>query len=424
MFAPSIARRTKARLAGFAAVAALSVACSAAHATDVTLFHTWSNESEMKALNTIIDKYQADTGNKVMAASVPHETAGESPLVSLFVAGTPPNLFIAADAGFYKDLDAKGQAFDVGPLFEKIGATKAFPETVLQAITINGKVLKIPTAVHLDGMVYFNEEVAKKAGIDPTKWTSLEDMWADEKKVEDAGFTFIAIGGNTFQAGYTFHALLAAVAGPDVYNRFYADKPDKAVFDDPAVRETIEVFRRITKQADPGWVNRSWNDTTNTVIAGKALMQIHGDWMKGQWRGAGKQVGTDFGCINIPGTKAVSVTVDSFGMLGGVDAATGKAEEQFAEVVVDPKINAEFAFWKGSSPVRLDVPTDKLDACNTLVLDDLKKPNFSVENPFYIADGDWINSVWNTMFTLQGDPNMTTDDAIKMLKSEYDAVFQ
>jgi len=208
-----------------------------AGAVELTLFHTWSNESEMKALNTIIDKYQADMGNKVMAASVPHETAGESPLVSLFVAGTPPNLFIAADAGFFKDLDAKGQAYDVTALFDQIGATKAFPETVLQAITINGKVLKIPTAVHLDGMVYFNAEVAKKAGIDPTKWTSLEDMWADEKKVEDAGFTFIAIGGNTFQAGYTFHALLAAVAGPDVYNRFYADKPDKAVFDDPAVRQ-------------------------------------------------------------------------------------------------------------------------------------------------------------------------------------------
>lgn len=412
------------RTIALAAVATAALGCGTAAATDLTLFHTWSNESEMKALNTIIDKFQADTGDTVTAASVPHETAGESPLVSLFVAGTPPNLFIAADAGFFKDLDTKGQSFDVGPLFDKIGATEAFPPTVLKAITINDKVLKIPTAVHLDGMVYYNMDVAQKAGIDPTKWTSLEDMWADEKKVEDAGFTFIAIGGNTFQAGYTFHALLAAVAGPDVYNRFYADTPDKTVFDDPAVRQTIETFRKITNQADPGWVNRSWNDTTNTVISGKALMQIHGDWMKGQWRANDKKVGTDFNCINIPGTKAVSVTVDSFGILGGVDDATAKAEEQFAATVVDPKVNAEFAFYKGSSPVRLDVPTDKLDACNTLVLDDLKKPDFSVENPFYIADGDWINSVWNTMFTLQGDPNMTTDDAIKMLKSEYNAIFQ
>ena len=159
------------------------------------------------------------------------------------------------------------------------------------------------------------------------------------------------------------------------------------------------------------------------MINGTALMQIHGDWMKGVWRANNKQVGVDFGCVNIPGTKALSVTVDSFGILGGVDDATLEAEEEFAAIVVDPKINAEFAYFKGSSPVRIDVPTDKLDACNKVVLDSLAKPDYSVQNPFYIGDLDWINSVWNTMFTFQGDPDMTADQVIEMLKEEYDAVF-
>jgi ABC-type glycerol-3-phosphate transport system substrate-binding protein len=252
-------------------------------------------------------------------------------------------------------------------------------------------------------------------------------MWADEAAVEKSGKTFIAIGGNTFQAGYTFHALLAANAGPDVYNRFYTvtdGKIDKSVLDDPAVLSTIQLFRKIGKQTDPGWVNRAWNDTTNTVIAGKALLQIHGDWMKGVWKGARKAEGTDFGCINIPGTKAVSVTVDSFGILGGVAPDVLKAEEDFAATVVDPAVNAEFAFHKGSSPVRIDVPTDKLDNCNKLVLENLKKPNFSVENPFYISDTDWINSVWNVMYTAQGDPNMTDEQVVQKLKDEYTAVFE
>ena len=120
----------------------------------------------------------------------------------------------------------------------------------------------------------------------------------------------------------------------------------------------------------PGWVNRQWNDTTNTVIAGKALMQIHGDWMKGQWKANNKVLGEDFGCINIPGTKALSVTVDCVRHpRRRADERRSKAEQEFAAIVVDPKINAEFAFIKGSSPVRLDVPTDKLDACNELVLE-------------------------------------------------------
>ena len=375
----------------------------------------------MAALNTIVDAFVAK-GNTVKAASVPHEQGGPSALVSLFVAGTPPNLFIAADAGFYRDLKAKGQSVNVGPVFDSIGATQAFPEAVRAAITIDGEMLKIPTGVHIDGMIYYNKNVADEAGIDPTKWTSLEDMWADQQKVNDIGKTFIAIGGNTFQAGYTFHPLLAAVAGPEVYSAS-TPLPDESVFEEPGLRAAIEEFRKITAQTDEGWVNRAWNDTTNTVIAGDALMQIHGDWMKGQWRANGKELGVDFGCVNIPGTKALSVTVDRFGILGGVDEATLNAEEEFAATVVDPKINAEFAYLKGSSPVRLDVPTDKLDACNELVLKSLKKPGFSVQNPFYIADLDWINSVWNTMFTFQGDPSMTTDQAIEMLKQEYEAIF-
>jgi glucose/mannose transport system substrate-binding protein len=409
---------------GATAALAIGMTPLAASAVELTLFHTWSNESEMAALNTILKTFEDKTGNTIKSASVPHETAGESPLVSLVVAGTPPNLFIAAETGFYRDMRDKGIGQEVGTLFDKIGATKAFPEIVLKAITVDGKVLKIPTGVHIDGMVYYNKKVAASAGVDPAKWTSLADMWADEAKVEKAGYTFIAIGGNTFQAGYTFHALLAAVAGPDVFNRFYAGTPDKTVFDDKGVRDTIDLFLKIARQTDGGWVNRAWNDTTNTVITGKALLQIHGDWMKGVWKGAGKKVGEDFGCINIPGAKAVSVTVDSFGILGGVKPDVLKAEMDFAATVVDPKVNADFAFYKGSSPVRIDVPTDKLDACNNLVLDDLKKPNFSVESPAYIGDTDWINSVWNTMYTAQSDPKMTTDQVIQKFKDEYKAVFK
>ena len=221
-------------------------------------------------------------------------------------------------------------------------------------------------------------------------------------------------------------ALLAANRGADVYNRFYgaAGKPDPAVFDDPGLRSTIELFGKIARQTDAGWVNRAWNDTTNTVIAGKALMQIHGDWMKGVWKGVGKKPGVDFGCINIPGAKAVAVTVDAFGILGGVSADVLKAEEDFAATVVDPKVNAEFAFYKGSSPVRIDVPTDKLDQCNLLVLDNLKRANFGVENTNYIADSDWQDSVWNVMFTYQSNAKMTTDEVIASLKKEYGSVFK
>ena len=394
----------------------------AARAAELTLWHSWSNDSEMASLNVIVDEFESH-GHTVVAASAPHESTGEGPLTSLIIAGTPPNLFLAAQADVYKDLKSQGLSQDVGPLFDRIGATAGFPEVVKKAITVDGETLKVPVAVHIDGIIYYNKHVAEEVGVDPTKWQTLDDMWADQDKVEAAGKTFIAIGGNTFTAGYTFHPILAAVAGPDVYQRFYSAEPDPTVFDEPGLRDAIETFRKIADQMDPGWVNRAWNDTTNMVINGDALMQIHGDWMKGVWRVNNKELGTDYACVNIPGAKSIAVTVDAFGILGGVDEETLKAEEEFASIVVDPQIQAEFAYLKGSSPVRLDVPTDKLDACNELALATLAKPELTVENPYYFGDTDWINSVWNTMYTFQGDPSMTTDEVIQMLKDEHAAIF-
>jgi ABC-type glycerol-3-phosphate transport system substrate-binding protein len=254
-------------------------------------------------------------------------------------------------------------------------------------------------------------------------------MFADMDKVKEAGYNFMAMGGNTFQAGYLTHALIAGIAGPDIYNKFYRigedGKPDESVFEEQGLRDAIEVFRRITSQADEGWVNRQWNESTNTVISGKTLMHLHGDWMKGQWKANDKVLGEDYNCINLPGTKALAVTVDAMGILGGEPVSPEQLEAEFemASIVVDPVRNAEFASFKGSTPVRVDAPDDKLDACNKLVLDSLAKENYWVLNPFYISDSDWINSVWNTMFTFQGDPDMTVDDAIAMLKDEYEAIF-
>ena len=406
-----------------AAGLAISVSATAmSYATELQLFHSWSNESEIAALNVFVSEFES-RGNKITEMSVPHEQAGSSPLVSLVIAGTPPNVFLTGQADFYRDLRDRGIGQTVGEHFDEIGATENFPKIVQEAIKVDGEVRKIPSGIHIDGIIYYNMAVAEAAGVDPTSWTSTDEMFADMQKVNDAGYTFMAMGGNTFQAGYLFHALLAGVAGEDIFYRFYTGTPDVTVFEEQGLRDTIALFRQIVSQTDEGWVNRQWNESTNTVIAGQALMHLHGDWMKGQWKANNKVLGEDYNCINLPGSKALSVTVDAMGILGGVSEEVLAAELEMASIVVDPVKNAEFAAFKGSTPVRIDAPADKLDACNKLVLDSLQKPGFSVQNPFYHGDTDWINSVWNVMFTFQGDPDMTADDVIEALKEEHAAIF-
>jgi ABC-type glycerol-3-phosphate transport system substrate-binding protein len=342
------------------------------------------------------------------------------------LAGKPPNLFAASQTSMYREIRDRGLSQTLGEHFRSIGAWEKFPPIVREVISIDGEVRKIPTGIHVDGMLYYNTKVAAAAGVDPRRWKTLDEMFADTGKVQRAGYNFMAVGGNTFQAGYLFHALLAAVGGRRVFYDFFRDTPKPSVFEAPELRRTIELFRRITSQADPGWSNRSWAESTNTVISGKTLMHYHGDWMKGQWKAQGKRLGADFNCINLPGAKALSVTVDALGILGGksVTPETLQAELEFATVVVDPANNGAFAARKGATPVRTDAPASGLDQCNQLVLNSLKEADSSVQNPFYVGDGDWINSVWNALYTFQCAEQMSTDDLIRRLYSEYRAIFR
>ncbi|HEV7718311.1 MAG TPA: ABC transporter substrate-binding protein [Arsenicitalea sp.] len=412
------------RLAALTAALMVTATVTASYATDLVIYHTWSTPSEIAALNVLKTQLNAD-GNGWTDIAIPHDTGANVSLTNMVTGGNPPNVFMNSDPNIIRDLTKQGLTVPMTKFFNDNGVTPHFPEAVLRAITVDGELMKIPTGIHIDGMVYYNLDVAKKAGVDPTKWTSLDAMFADFPKIKAAGFQPLAVGSQDFQVGYLTHALIAAIGGPDIFNRVYGEKPDPTVFDTPEFHKAIDTVREFANNVDQGSSNRAWNETTSMVITGKALMQIHGDWMKGEWRGAGKVAGKDFGCINIPGTKALSVTVDAWGLLGGpsVDDAHMKAELDFAKIVVDPKITGEFAAKKGSTPVRLDAPAADLDQCNTVVLDSLKKPNFSVQNPFNISDSDWVRSVWDIMFKFWGDPKMTTDDVAKQMKDQYQTIF-
>ena len=399
----------------------LGASAVAAQATDLVIYHGWSSPAEVAALNVLKAGLEAK-GNTWTDLAIPHDSGANVSLINLVTGGNPPNVFMEANPGVYRDLESQGYGFDLTSFFSDNGIMEHLPAAIQKSITVDGKVMKVPTALHIDGMVYYNMEVAAKAGVDPHSWTSLDAMFADFDKVKAIGVIPLAIGGQQWQVGYLTHALAAAVGGPEFFSKIYGSEPDPAAIDSPEMRATLDMLRKFQQAADPGSANRDWNVTTNLVITGQALMQIHGDWMKGEWNAAGKVAGTDFGCINIPGTKALSVTVDAWGLLGGVDDAKKQAELDFASVVVDPAVQADFAKAKGSTPVRLDAPKDNLDACSEEVLNALNDTARQVQNPHNTVDEDWMNSMWVVLFNFGSDPNMTTDQAIEQLKEQYDTI--
>jgi glucose/mannose transport system substrate-binding protein len=408
-------------LAGLTAALLLTALPVAVQATELTIFHGWSSGPEVGALNVLKTDFEAK-GHTWTDFAIPHDTGSNVTLMGLVTGGNPPNLFMESNPGVYRDLRGLGLARDLTAWYTENGYLDQLPDSVKKSITVDGEIVKVPTAIHIDGMVYYNMEVAKAAGVDPASWDSLDAMFADFEKIKAAGYIPIAIGGQQWQIGYLVHALAAAIGGPEFYTKIYGAEPDPAVMDDPNMRVLFETLRKFQQAADEGSPNRDWNVTTNAVITGQALMQLHGDWMKGEWAAAGKVAGTDFGCVPVPGQKSIVVTVDAWGLLGGQSEEIDKAELDFASVVLDPAVQGNFAKIKGSTPTRLDAPPESLDECSKNVLEVLKDPAHQVPNPHNTADADWMNSIWDVVFGFWSDPNMSVDDAIAKMKENYDTI--
>jgi glucose/mannose transport system substrate-binding protein len=399
----------------------LSTASFGAMATDLVIYHSWSAPPEIAALNVLKSGLEAK-GHAWSDIAIPHDTGSNVNLMSLITGGQPPNVFMESNPGVYRDIAGMGLGFPLTQWFNEQGIVEKLPAAVAASISVDGEIVKVPQALHIDGMVYYNMEVAKAAGVDPAAWTSVDAMFADFQKIRDAGYAPLAVGSQPFQVGYLTHALVAAIAGPDIYKKLYGEEVDPTALDDPAFAKTLETLRLFANEAGPEAQNRPWNETTNEVITGKALMQIHGDWMKGEWLGAGKVAGTDFGCIEIPGAQAVVVTVDAWGLLGGTAEDVKTAELDFAAEVLDPAGQAKFAAAKGSTPVRLDAPAESLDACSTEVLRILDDPSQQVQNPHNTADADWQDSIWNVVFNFWSDPDMSVEDAIAQMHENYETI--
>ncbi|NEJ84192.1 extracellular solute-binding protein, partial [Rhizobium leguminosarum] len=131
----------------------------------------------------------------------PHDTGSNVNLMNLVAGGNPPNLFMESNPGVYRDLTKAGLGRPLTDFFKEHGYPDKYPDAVARSMVVDDQVMKVPTALHIDGMVYYNMDVAKKLGIDPTAWKSLDEMFADFDKVKAAGVIPLAGGGQQWQVG-------------------------------------------------------------------------------------------------------------------------------------------------------------------------------------------------------------------------------
>ena len=355
-----------------AMLAATALTAQAQDVKEVEMLHWWTSGGEAAALNVLKGDLAAEgyTWKDVPVAGGGGDAAMTA-LKAMVAAGNPPT---ASQMLGYTVLDY-AEAGKMGDLTETAiaeGWDKAVPAALQKFSVYDGKWVAAPVNVHSVNWLWINKAVMDKIG--GTEPKTFDDFIALLDKAKAAGVTPLALGGQSWQEATMFDSVVLSTGGPEFYKKAFNDLDDEALKSD-TMKQSFDNLAKLKEYVDPNFSGRDWNLATAMVINGDALVQVMGDWAKGEFVAAKKVPGTDFYCYRFPGTDgSVIYNSDMFGMFDVADDRKA-AQIALAKATLSKSFQSAFNVVKGSVPARTDVPDTDFDACGKKGIADLKAAN-------------------------------------------------
>jgi glucose/mannose transport system substrate-binding protein len=361
----------KSKLLGAVMLAAVGLDASA-HAADVKevqILHFWTSGGEAAALNVLKQDLakQGYAWKDVPVAGGGGEGAMTA-LKTMVAAGNSPTA--SQILGYFViDYAESGRLGDITSLATKEGWDKVVPKALQKFTTTNGKWDAVPVNIHSVNWIWINKAVMDKIG--GTEPETFDDFIALLDKAKAAGVIPLALGGQPWQEAVIFDSVVASTGGIDFYKKAIIDLDESALKSD-TMKKAFDNLAKLRAYADPNYAGRDWNLATAMVIKGDALVQVMGDWAKGEFKAANKEAGKDFLCYRFPGTDgAVIYNTDMFAMFD-VPADRKAAQLAMADAAMSLSFQSAFNVLKGSVPARMDVPDTAFDMCGKKGIADVK----------------------------------------------------
>lgn len=334
----------------------------------VEVFSWWTAPGEAEALQSLVDLhtnqypleriYNAATDPKVISGGV----EAKAVLQERLEAGDPPDAFqtnafelkqgfIASSPGLLQPLD---------DVFEAQGLVDDLAPEALRDVTVGGHYMAVPVNIHRENGLFYNKSVFADNGLEPP--TTMADFLDVCAKLKDAGVTPLSISTSQgWIIDKVFISFALGTMGPDDFVKYIVDK---APVDEAVMMPAIDVLDKVLTDyidvegaAVDGF---GWTQAADALKDGSAGMFIHGDWAKGYLMQVGATPDVDFGVVSSPDASGVFVYgMDVFAIPVGAKHEAGALD--WVKTIGSPAGQVAFNEYKGSSPVRLNVPNKGLD---------------------------------------------------------------
>lgn len=355
-------RKSIAAVAGLAVAALALGGCSGDNGgggggdskNEVEVFTWWASGSEkvgLDALTKVFNEQNPDI--KFINASVAGGAGSnaKAALAARLEADNPPDSFQAHAGAELTDYIEAGQLQDLSSFYDEAGLKEAFPESLLERLTVDGKIYSVPSNIHRANVMWVNVELLEAAGIDPKKAPADIDAWlVDLEKLKKSGVeTPLALGTEWTQM-QLFENVLLADLGADGYNGLW-DGTTK--WDDAGVTTAIEHYGKLLEYANTDFAGLDWDAATQILIDGQAGYNVMGDWAEAAFVQAGWTYDTEYTTWPTPGTDGVfDFLADSFTL--PVGAPHEDAAKSWLTTISSAEGQLAFNKAKGSIPARTD----------------------------------------------------------------------
>jgi glucose/mannose transport system substrate-binding protein len=365
------------------------------------VIHWWTTGGESAAVDEVARAYRRAGGEWVSTAIAGGDQA-RAITVNRILGGDPPTAAQFNTSKQFLDIIEEGLLGTVDDLARREDWDSVLPAPIVDVIKVRGHYYAVPLNVHMQTWIWYSKAAFQKAGI-RREPRSVDELFAALDRLKAAGLIPLAHGGQSWQEMVLFSLMLAEVGGRDLYLRVLRDRDQEAIRS-PAFLRVLHAFKRLRGYVDPAAPGRNWNDATALVIAGRAGLQVMGDWAKGEFLAAGQAPGRDYGCLaGLTPTSPYLIQGDVFVFPRTSDPATLRAQKLLAQVADTPAVQLAFNRLKGSIPVRRDADGAGLDACarkGMAALRDRERP-LGVTEVYLTPDQngalqDVITAYWNT----------------------------
>jgi glucose/mannose transport system substrate-binding protein len=254
----------------------------AAATKDVTVFTWWADGGEKAGLDGMVSVFNTECKDYKFVNSAVAGGAGSNAkqvLANDLQAGKPPSTFQAHAGAELSDYINAGQVDDVSNLYQEFGLDKAFPQNLIDNLTIDGKIYSIPANVHRANVTWTNPAVLKKANLDATKAPASVDAWmADMEKLKAAGVKAPLAISKGFAQEMLVEVVLLAELGPDKFNSLWKGEG----WDGADVTAALEKYKKLLTYTNADREAIDWPDALGYLNKGQAGYFVMGDWVAAQ----------------------------------------------------------------------------------------------------------------------------------------------